>query len=242
MIRAMEFSVPRARRWRSGRRGCGCTWDDRPQPSVDAPVALFFGAGTLYNRDNREYLVKAFPVDVRYERDRVHLALLFPDAVLPVRADRTGRRGRRPMPTCGGRVRHAPFRDPPNHVGYFHATYATIPIPEPGKDLVLLDTRDSGRRRRLVRAASSAPRSSSRTTPMLEHAGRRSAVLLRRQPDAAGPGHRHRGVGRRRRLLGRPQHDPAVRRPSRGRAESRGTRQSLRRTRSSRPTGSCWPT
>ena len=37
------------------------TWDDRAQPSIDAPVALFFGAGILYNRDNREYLVKALP-------------------------------------------------------------------------------------------------------------------------------------------------------------------------------------
>jgi hypothetical protein len=40
-------------------------------------------------------------------------------------------------------VRHAPFRDPPNHVGYFHATYRDHPSPEIGRDLVLLDTREA---------------------------------------------------------------------------------------------------
>ena len=75
------------------------------------------------------------------------------------------------------------------HVGYFHATYADHPDPELGKDLVLLDTRKaegggdwSGQLRRHV-VHLLAPRRS-------EHARRRSAVLLRRQPDAAGPGHR----------------------------------------------------
>ena len=41
-------------------------------------MALFFGAGTLYNRDNREYLVKAFPVNVRFDAEQVHLACYFP--------------------------------------------------------------------------------------------------------------------------------------------------------------------
>ena len=35
------------------------------RPSIDAPVALFFGTGTLYNRDQREYLVKGFPIHIR---------------------------------------------------------------------------------------------------------------------------------------------------------------------------------
>ena len=41
-------------------------------------MALFFGTGTFYNRDDREYLVKAFPVNVRYEVDRLKLACFFP--------------------------------------------------------------------------------------------------------------------------------------------------------------------
>ena len=34
-------------------------------------------------------------------------------------------------------------KNPPSHVGYFHATYRDHPNPEVGKDLVLLDTRDT---------------------------------------------------------------------------------------------------
>src|SRR5207237_7976345 len=34
-----------------------------------------------------------------------------------------------------------PYRDPENHVAYFHATYRDHPYPQPGNDLVLLDTR-----------------------------------------------------------------------------------------------------
>ena len=54
------------------------TWDSREDPSIDAPIALFFGTGTLHNRDDEEYLVKALPVNVRFTEDRVHLACYFP--------------------------------------------------------------------------------------------------------------------------------------------------------------------
>jgi len=40
-------------------------------------------------------------------------------------------------------LRWAPFNDSPDQVGYFHATYRDHPTAEPGKDLVLLDTRDT---------------------------------------------------------------------------------------------------
>ena len=46
------------------------------------------------------------------------------------------------IPDIRWSVRHEPFNDPPNHVGYFHATYHDHPTPEPGKDLVLLDTQE----------------------------------------------------------------------------------------------------
>src|SRR5262249_59731307 len=38
-------------------------------------------------------------------------------------------------------VRTVPYRDPANHVAYFHATYADHARPVAGEDLVLLDTR-----------------------------------------------------------------------------------------------------
>jgi hypothetical protein len=141
MVRALELSAPKASALALGRARLRVTWDDRPHASIDAPVALFYGAGTLYNRDGREYLVKGFPVHIRYDDRRVHLACDFPmpyfrsariELVGPVEA----------VPDARWSVRTTPYRDPANHVAYFHATYADHgPRPEPGKDLVLLDTR-----------------------------------------------------------------------------------------------------
>ena len=54
MLRKLSFSVPLDQAVAFGRAWLRITWDDRKEPSVYAPVALFFGAGTLYNRDGRE--------------------------------------------------------------------------------------------------------------------------------------------------------------------------------------------
>ena len=238
-IRRLEFSVPREQALAFSSARLRITWDDRATPSIDAPVALFFGAGTLYNRDNREYLVKSFPMTVKYERDRVRLSCYFPMPFF--RSARIELTGNSADAVWSGASAPMPLQGPArNQVGYFHATYRDHPSPEPGKDLVLLDTRQAegggdwcGQLRRHV--VHLLPRRRA------QHARRRSALLLRRQPDAAGPGHRHRGVGRRRRLLGRPEHDAALRRPSRRRARAPRT-PSARRTKSSRPTASCSPT
>jgi hypothetical protein len=119
------------------------TWDGRQAPSVDAPLALFYGAGTLYNRDNREYLVKAFPVSVRYDAERVYLACYFPMPFF--RSARVELKGDGPAPIAGVRwsVRYQPYNGAASDVAYFHATYRDYPHPEPGKDLVLLDTRET---------------------------------------------------------------------------------------------------
>jgi hypothetical protein len=138
VIRAIEISAPKDQALALGRGRLRITWDDRATPSVDAPIALFFGAGTLYNRDGREYLVKAFPMNIRFDADRVHLACYYPmpyfksakvelvgvDAIKDVKLD----------------VRSEPLREAPNHVGYFHATYKDVPEPVKGEDMVLLDT------------------------------------------------------------------------------------------------------
>jgi hypothetical protein len=140
-IRALEFSVPRDQAPAFSRARLRVTWDGRRDPSIDAPIALFFGAGILYNRDNREYLVKAFPMVVRYERDRVRLSCYFPMPFFrSARIELTG--AGQAIARVAWSVLHAPYRDPPNYAAYFHATYRDHPAPEPGKDLVLLDTRD----------------------------------------------------------------------------------------------------
>jgi len=139
MVRALEFSVPRASALDFSRARLQITWDGRPEPSVDAPVALFFGAGTLYNRDRREYLVRALPMVARYAEDRVYLSCYFPMPFFRSAAVRLTSAGT-PVADVRWSIRYALFRDHPDQVGYFHATYRDHPAPELGKDLVLLDT------------------------------------------------------------------------------------------------------
>lgn len=141
MIRAVEFEVPRDQAVAFGRARLRVTWDGRQQPSIDAPVALFFGAGTLYNRNDREYLVKGLPMHIRFPKDTetVRLACFYPMPFF--RSARLELEGLPPEVTSvRWRVRYQPFRDPANHVGYFHATYRDHPVPKRGHDLVVLDT------------------------------------------------------------------------------------------------------
>jgi hypothetical protein len=143
MLRALELSLPRKNAVDLSSARLRVVWDDRPAPSIDAPLALFFGAGTFYNRDDREYLVKAFPVSVRFDAERVRLACFFPMPFFhSARLELVGAGG---ADVAGIRwaVRYVPYKDPPSHVAYFHATYRDHPSPEPGKDLLLLDTRQA---------------------------------------------------------------------------------------------------
>jgi hypothetical protein len=141
MLRALEFSIPREQAVDFGRVRLRVTWDERSHPSIDAPVALFFGAGTLYNRDGREFLVKAFPVNIRYDAPRVHLACYFPMPFFKGAKIELLGNGATDLSGIAWSVRHHPFDAPPSHVGYFHATYQDHAHSIRGEDLVLLDTR-----------------------------------------------------------------------------------------------------
>jgi hypothetical protein len=141
MLRALELDVPKEAAVAFSRARLRVTWDDREQPSIDAPVALFYGAGTLYNRDEREFLVKGFPINIRDDGKSVHLACYFPMPFFrSARIELTGPPDS-DIAEVHWSVRTVPYRDPANEVAYFHATYADHPKPELGKDLVLLDTR-----------------------------------------------------------------------------------------------------
>jgi len=141
MLRLLEFSVPREQAPAFSHARLRVTWDNRAESSIDAPVALFFGAGTLYNRDHREFLVKALPSVVRYSADRVTLQCFFPMPFFRAARVELVATGGSAIADVKWSVRYAPFRDSPNQVGYFHATYRDHPSPKPGDDLVLLDTR-----------------------------------------------------------------------------------------------------
>lgn len=140
VVRALEFRIPKDRALEFGRTRLLVTWDDRAEPSIDVPLSLFFGAGTLYNRDGREYLVKAFPVSIRYASDEVHLACYFP---MPFSQSARFEliSGETDIPGVRWSTRFAPLEGRPQDTGYLHATYRDHPKPVPGEDLVLLNTR-----------------------------------------------------------------------------------------------------
>lgn len=139
-VRALGFSVPRGDALAFGRARLRITWDGARQPSVDAPIALFHGAGTLYNRDDREYLVKAFPVHIRYDAERVHLACYFPmPFARRARIELTG--GAAAVADVRWSLRTQPLPEGIASKGHFHATYRDHPAPVAGEDLVLLDTK-----------------------------------------------------------------------------------------------------
>jgi hypothetical protein len=141
MIRKIAFSVPEAEAKVFASAVLKITWDDRNEPSVDVPVGLFFGTGSMLRDADQEYIVKSFPMTVRYGSGRFEFATYFPmpfhkSAYIEL------------MNTAGTSVndvrweiRHEPYTDPTNWVGLFHATYHDFPHPERGKDLELLDTR-----------------------------------------------------------------------------------------------------
>jgi hypothetical protein len=141
MLRALKLSVPRDQALSFGRARLRLFWEGAAAPAVDAPVALFFGTGTLYNRDAREYLVKGFPIYVRFEGERVTLACFFPMPFFRSARLELASEGAAPVREVGWTVRTTPYRGSPDHVAYFRATYRDIPQPAPGEDLTLLDTR-----------------------------------------------------------------------------------------------------
>jgi hypothetical protein len=141
-LRALEFSVPRAQAVAFSRARLRISWDGRTAPSIDAPVALFFGAGSLFNRDGREYLVRSLPMVIRFDSERVYLRCYFPMPFF-----RSAKIELVTSSTASGigdvrwSLRYEPYRGAASQVGYFHASYVDHPQPLPGQDLLLLDTR-----------------------------------------------------------------------------------------------------
>ena len=139
-IRALSFSISRDQAKAFENVHLRVTWDGRPQPSIDAPISLFFGSGTLYNRDNQEYLVKAFPVNIRFTGDRILLTCYFPMPYFRGAHIELAGAGQA-IHGVAWQLRSMPLLGPANQLAYFHATYRDFPHPAPGEDMVLLDTR-----------------------------------------------------------------------------------------------------
>jgi hypothetical protein len=142
VIRALKFILPMEQAFELERLRLRVTWDNRLYPSIDAPMALFFGAGTLYNRASKEYLVKGFPMNVRfdYDNDKVYLSCYYPMPFF--RSARFELSGIVPGETeIQYEIRYEGFQGKPNQSSYFHATYKNIPEPELGLDMTFLDTK-----------------------------------------------------------------------------------------------------
>jgi hypothetical protein len=115
------------------------TWDARELPSVDAPVPLLFGAGTLLNRSNAEYLVRSLLAVVQFTSTGATLSFYFPmpfqrSAHVELVGGPVG------VPGVAWQVRSTPYTDAANAVGYFHATYVDHGTPTLGDDVVFVDT------------------------------------------------------------------------------------------------------
>ena len=141
-VRAFKMTFPIGKALDLEHLSLKITWDDAEYPSIDAPLCLFFGAGTFFNRDQKEYLVKAFPVNIRYDysNEKVELGCYFPMPFF--KSAKFELEGIKPdSAEISYEIRYEPLRSPANQSSYFHATYKDIPKPEPGKDMLLLDTK-----------------------------------------------------------------------------------------------------
>jgi Protein of unknown function (DUF2961) len=139
-IRVLRFSIARDQAKAFENVHLRVTWDGRPQASIDAPISLFFGSGTLYNRDHREYLVKAFPVNIRFTTGQIFLSCYFPMPYFrSARIELAG--AGHAVEGVNWQVRSMPLPGAANQLAYFHATYRDFPHPTLGEDMVLLDTR-----------------------------------------------------------------------------------------------------
>lgn len=142
VVRAFKITIPLDNALDLERLGLRVTWDEAAHPSIDAPLCLFFGAGTLYNRDNKEYLVKGLPFNIRfdYQNEKVELACYYPmpffrSATFELTDIDPG------DVEISYEIRYERFTGNPALSSYFHATYKDLPKPDLAKEMIFLDTR-----------------------------------------------------------------------------------------------------
>jgi hypothetical protein len=118
-------------------------WDGRAHPSIDAPAGLFFGTASLMRDEGQEFIVKSFPMAVRYADGMFEFATYFPMPFLRSARIALAEASGEEIADVSWSLRAQPFTGPANSVGHFHATYRNFPAPALGRDLVLLDTTET---------------------------------------------------------------------------------------------------
>lgn len=139
-IRALKFSIPTASADAFSKARLRVYWDGSKVASVDAPVGLLFGTGSIYNREDKRDLVKAFPVSVSFDQGLVHFSMYFPMPFLRNARIELAETQNAPISDLAWSLRYQPYTGPANWICNFHATYIDHGVPTEGKDLVLLDT------------------------------------------------------------------------------------------------------
>ncbi|HEY4287247.1 MAG TPA: DUF2961 domain-containing protein [Puia sp.] len=142
VIRALKLNIPLDKAVDLERMRLVVKWDGAEQPSIDAPLCLFFGTGTLFNREKKEFLVKGLPINIRYdyEKNRVELSCYYPMPFF--REAKIELAGITPVnASIDYEVRYEPDNMELPLSSYFHATYKDVPEPAPGMDMTYLDTK-----------------------------------------------------------------------------------------------------
>ncbi|MGN8070308.1 DUF2961 domain-containing protein [Mucilaginibacter sp. 22184] len=141
-IRALKFSLPLDKAIELERVRLKVTWDDAKYPSIDAPLCLFFGAGTFYNRENKADFVKGLPINIHFDyiNKKVELACYYPMPFFrSAKLELTAMSSQETK--LDYEIRYEPAKITQNRSSYFHATYKDLPKPELGLDMTWLDTR-----------------------------------------------------------------------------------------------------
>jgi D-arabinan exo alpha-(1,3)/(1,5)-arabinofuranosidase (non-reducing end) len=142
VVRAFKLWIPIDKAILLERSKLVITWDDLQHPSIEAPLGLFFGVGTFYNRDKKEFLVKGFPVNIHfdYKNNIIELACYYPMPFFKSASFEVI--NTEPVDVrIQYEIRYEPLTIPANLSSYFHASYKDFPEPVAGHDMVFLDTK-----------------------------------------------------------------------------------------------------
>jgi hypothetical protein len=141
-VRALRLRAPNASARSLSRALLRVTWDDRAAPSIEAPIGLFFGGGSLYDRSGTGDLVRARLASVQIANDQIALDFYYPMPFFRRAKVELAGAGDA-IPGVSWEIVTEPFTGDPGHVAYFHATYRDHQTPVAGRDLVLLDTTEA---------------------------------------------------------------------------------------------------
>ncbi|HJT58543.1 MAG TPA: DUF2961 domain-containing protein, partial [Ktedonobacteraceae bacterium] len=143
-IRALEFQVSAQDMVAFANAHLLIYWDGETQPSVNAPLKFLAGDGAgVYFPRNRP-LVQGLMAGMKQDASgAMNVDIYWPmpfssHARIAIQSDWS-------LKVVRWSVRYEPFPDPPQWWATFHATYTSVPHPQPGQDMTFLDVKGSGK-------------------------------------------------------------------------------------------------